>query len=240
MKGKGINPIVLRHKNVIVTILANILLLICLLFSNPFESGPAYAMLPPPGSYSMWSDVVDSGNSNSGPENDYAPSTVDIVGTGCTESSYAYPDYDYYVRTTVTRPDGSSETGVSFRDPICTRVDVYLPSSFVDGTYTVDTLHYSIDNFYGSEAYLGCTHTFAIGRSITVYYGYQYSYPNPYSGGTICVYRKCDVADCGAGTLQEWMGPGQPCPAGVKHDFWKFIFCWNAGHYHFPTFNPCP
>jgi hypothetical protein len=223
------------------TIIANgIRLLAGVLFLAFFDSSTALCQ-GTPRSISMWSDVTTDGDQNGDPSNDYTPDTAYVVGIGCTETDYSNsPEYDYWVETTVSGPGGSSETLYSWPDPYCSRADVYLPLQAEEGTYNVDSEHYKASVYGGPEQYLGCTHEAAAAAKMEVYYGYRSSYPNPFSGGTICVYQKCAVADCGATTLEEWVGAGQPCPAGVMHVYRKFILCWHGEHYHFPTFNPCP
>lgn len=193
----------------------------------------AYAL--PPGNWSIWSDVIVLDGQNQW-DDQYATPPY-IVGTGCTEADYYDPDYDCYVVTTVTAPDGASAQLTAGRSSYCSMVDVYLQVQGAVGTYDVVSDHYTISNLTGGEEYIGCTHPVVTAGTTAEHYFYNngfYYYqgygrtrkacwmPNcPSNSGKVCYNSITGIHSTEA---------NQPCPTGivsVKQKI-KRLFFWTV------------
>lgn len=164
----------------------------------------------------------------------------DIYGCGLTEDYYNSYNHTFAVATTIQSPNGrSSTTGAGYNTPYA-RADVSLGFDESDlGDYFLNSEH----NYYCpivSEYYFAGTTGAAAAASVyEVWYGFRYSVPNPYSGGTGCFYQKCEPSPCGGIEGQDWVPQGQSCPAGYKDTFRKFIICFHTEHVHLPTLRGC-
>lgn len=163
-----------------------------------------------------------------------------IYGCGLTEDYYNSNNHTFGVSTILQSPNGrDASNGAGYSSPYA-RADVYLTFEESDlGDYLIDSQHDYFCPMVSEYYFAGSTGGAAAAQVYEVYYGFRSSTPNPYSGGTICTYQKCEVSPCGATYGQDWVGSGESCPAGYVDKFRKFIICWPRDHHHL-GFNPCP
>jgi hypothetical protein len=95
-------------------LLFSLCLLVALVLLSLFAESPVSAS-PEPGAVSMCTDISFTGDSDEYDSSN--PTAGRVIGVGCTEFNYTEEGYDdVWTTTTITGPDGSSQTFTSNHD----------------------------------------------------------------------------------------------------------------------------
>jgi hypothetical protein len=169
------------------------------------------------------------------------PTSV-VLGVGVTDADYA--SYSESIQTTLTGPDGSLISGMSYDSP-SGRVEVSL-TPYADGEYHVQTTHrYWVDErllaeFQHCSRNRGCIEPATYGRPMPLsffetftdafvikeaayisqyYFTGRSRYPPPFTA-RLCVMRK-DCGYCGQTLAIAQTIFWQACPEAMAVEFWR-------------------